>query len=110
MKHIIIFLLVFALMGARLVVADDEPVFKMTIKDHQFQPSTLNLPIGVKVKLLIINLGPEREGFNSFDLNRDKTVSEGEEVTVYLGPLDPGNYKFWSRYHRDTMTGQVIVK
>lgn len=110
MRYVVIIFMVFALIMAKPVMADDEPVFKMTIKDHQFQPSTLNLPAGVKVKILIKNLSPEREGFNSFDLNRDKTVSEGEEVTVYLGPLDPGSYKFWSRYHRDTMTGQVIVK
>lgn len=110
MKYAIIFLMVFVLAGAKQVMADDEPVFKMTIKDHQFQPSTLHVPADAKVKVLIKNLGPEQEGFNSFDLARDKTVPEGEEVTVYLGPLDPGNYKFWSRNHRETMKGQVVVK
>ena len=66
MRYVLVLFIFFAMSGitADKSMAEEEPVFTITIQDHQFQPATSNLPAGTKVRILIKNLGPEREGFN----------------------------------------------
>ena len=43
-------------------------------------------------------------------LNREKLVPPGQTVTVFLGPLEPGEYKFFGDFHQDTAQGVLIAK
>lgn len=86
----------------------DDP--QLTIKDHKFQPERLEVPAGVKFKLMVRNNDPTAEEFESFQLNREKVVPPGKEIPVFLGPLDRGEYPFFGDFHQDTAKGVLIAK
>jgi hypothetical protein len=86
----------------------DDPV--LTIRDHKFDPPRLEVPAGVKFKLIVRNADPTAEEFESFDLHREKVVTGGGEIPVFLGPLDKGEYKFFGDYHQDTAQGVLVAK
>jgi len=96
--------LVFAAAPAR---ADASPV--ITIDGQGFQPSELALPPGKKVKLTIHNKGPLPAEFESYDLSREVIVPPGSKVTVYVGPLEAGRYKFFNDFNQ-SQKGVVVVK
>lgn len=85
------------------------PVYELHIKDHQFSPAELQIPAGTKVKLLVKNMDATPEEFESYELNREKIIPGNSEVTVYIGPLDPGTYGFFGEFHMDTAQGKIIA-
>jgi hypothetical protein len=93
---------------AGVAQADDSP--RLTIKDHKFQPESIEVPAGVKFRLTVRNDDPTAEEFESFELNREKIVPPGREIPVFLGPLDRGQYPFFGDFHRDTARGVLVVK
>ena len=55
------------------------PVFTLEIRDHLFYPSELVIPADTKVKLIVANLDPTPEEFESYELNREKVIMGGDE-------------------------------
>ena len=103
-------LFVVAALSYAAVVHAEEPSFTLTIKDHRFEPSEITVPTEHKVKLVIKNLDTTPEEFESHDLNREKIVPGGGEITLYIGPLKAGTYKFFGEFHEDTAQGRIIAK
>jgi len=104
--------LIFALALLGFVAAPalaDDPVVTITLKDHQFVPSEVPVPAGVKVKLLVKNQQQVTAEFESNSLHREKIVNGGGEITVFVGPLEPGSYEFFDDFHNDTR-GHLIAK
>ncbi len=81
----------------------------LAIHDNQFEPKQLALPAGVKVKLVIRNLDGIPAEFESSDLSREVIVRGHGEVTIYIGPLDPGNYQFFNDFNHE-MQGTIVVQ
>ncbi len=104
----LIFAVPLALVLAAPAFADD-PVVTITLKDHQFAPAEVPVPAGVKVQLLIKNDQPQTAEFESHSLHREKIVTAGGQITVPVGPLDPGSYEFFDDFH-STTRGHLIVK
>jgi len=103
-------LVAFSLLAALAVPAlADDPVVTITLKDHQFVPSEVPVPTGVKVKLLVKNDQQVNAEFESKSLHREKIVNAGGEITVFVGPLDPGSYEFFDDFHNSTR-GHLIAK
>lgn len=98
------------LMSPSLVYAEDYPMFILQIKEHHFEPATIELPAHKNIKLIIKNLDATAEEFNSDDLHREKVIPAEREGVVYIGPLDPGTYKFTGEFNPSTAVGSVIVK
>ena len=88
--------------------AADVPV--LIFKQHRFYPDHLVVPAGQKFKLEVRNTDDTADEFESTDLNREKLVVPGGEITVFLGPLDAGSYKFFGDFHRDTAQGIIEAK
>jgi len=86
-----------------------KPTFTITIKDHQFSPKELVIPANEKVKLIIENQDPTAEEFESYDLNREKIVTGNGKITIFIGPLKPGEYKYFGEFHEDTAQGIIIA-
>ncbi|MGH8120414.1 MAG: cupredoxin domain-containing protein [Gammaproteobacteria bacterium] len=103
-------LIFMVLLTASTLCMAEMQVFELHIKDHQFNPAQLEIPAGVKVKLLVKNQDPTPEEFESHDLNREKVIPGNSEAIVYVGPLDPGTYGFFGEFHMDTAQGKLIVK
>jgi len=47
--------------------------------------------------------------FESTQFHREKIVPPGQEITVFVGPLDPGSYEFFDDFHPETR-GHLVVK
>ena len=90
------------------LAADD--TFTLIIKDHRFDPAQLDVPAGKKLKLLVKNLDPTPEEFESHDLKREKVIAGKGQATISIGPLKPGTYKFVGEYHEATAQGRIIAK
>jgi plastocyanin len=88
----------------------DEATFKLTIKDHRWDPAELVVPAGKTIKLEIHNADATPEEFESHVLNREKIIPAGATVVVYLGALQPGSYEFVGEFHEDTAKGKIVAK
>lgn len=91
-------------------LADEPKVFEIKIKDHKFDPSTVEIPAGEKVKLLVKNLDKTPEEFESHDFNREKVIPGGSEANIFVGPLDKGEYSFFGEFNPKTAQGKLVVK
>jgi len=87
----------------------DTPVFDIIIKDHQFHPARLEVPAGVKVKLIVDNQDPTPEEFESYELNREKVIMGNGKATVFVGPLEAGEYPFFGEFNQATAQGVLVV-
>jgi hypothetical protein len=87
----------------------DDPSFSIVLKNNQFVPSEVQIPAGVKVKLVVHNGNPIPSEFESTQLHREKVVPPGQEISVFVGPLDPGSYEFFDDFHPETR-GHLVVK
>ena len=90
--------------------AADMPQYKLTIKDHKFEPAQITVPAGVQFKVLVSNQDSTPSEFESNDFNREKIVLPNSEITVFIGPLDKGHYKFFDDFHQDTGQGVIIAQ
>jgi plastocyanin len=95
---------------ALAVPAAAEDGFTLAIKGKAFEPNELAVPAGQKVTLTVKNLNPTPSEFESSDLNREKVVTGGNAITVFIGPLRPGSYEFFDDFSADTPHGHIIAK
>jgi plastocyanin len=104
-------LLSLALMPAMATSAlAQDPAYTLVIKDHQFQPTEIEVPAGQKIALTVKNNDSTPEEFESTELRREKVVAGGEQITVYIGPLKPGKYEFFGDFNPKTARGHIIAK
>lgn len=96
--------------GAAAYAADDVPTFELTIKDHMFAPDHIEVPAGQDVKLVVKNLDPTPEEFESYDLNVEKIIAGGAQGVFLIAPLETGDYKFFGEFHEDTAQGVLTAK
>jgi heme/copper-type cytochrome/quinol oxidase subunit 2 len=90
--------------------AAQEPAYTLIIKNHQFQPTEIEIPVGQKIALTVKNNDTTPEEFESTELRREKVVAGGEQITVYIGPLKPGKYEFFGDFNPKTARGHIVVK
>jgi plastocyanin len=88
----------------------DDAVFKLTIRNHRFEPAELVVPAGQKIKLEIENQDATAEEFESYELNREKVVPAKATVVIFVGPLKPGRYPFFGDFNKDSAKGVLIAK
>lgn len=86
------------------------PEFELAIRDHLFFPATIEIPAGVKVRLLIDNQDDTPEEFESYELNREKVIPGKSKTVIFIGPLPPGEYPFFGEFYPKTAQGKVVVK
>jgi len=91
-------------------LAGDIAVFEVSIRQNRFVPDRIEVPSGQKFKLRVKNEGSAAEEFESSDLNREKVIRPGASTDIFLGPLAPGQYKFFGEFHADTAKGVIIAK
>jgi plastocyanin len=90
--------------------AAEDPAIPIVIKDHRFDPSEVQVPAGVKVRLLVKNMDATPEEFESHSLHREKVVPGGGEIIVFVGPLSPGSYDFFGDFNPSTAQGHIVAK
>ncbi len=90
-------------------LAETLPEFSLTLSNHLFFPSKLEVPANQKFKLIIHNKDSTAEEFDSFDLNREKVIFPNRSSTLFVGPLEPGRYDFFGEYNSNTAKGSIIA-
>jgi hypothetical protein len=85
------------------------PEYKLVMQNHAFEPATLKAPANTKFKLVVTNRNPTPSEFESTDFNREKIVLPNSTVTIFVGPLAKGTYKFFDDFHQAT-TGVLVVE
>jgi hypothetical protein len=86
------------------------PVVQIEIRDHLFYPPEVLIPADTKVKLLVKNLDPTPEEFESYELNREKVISGNSQAVIFIGPLPAGEYPFFGEFNPKTAQGKVRVE
>ena len=90
--------------------AAELPQYTLVIRNHTFQPAQLKVPAGSKFKLFVENRDATPEEFESTEFNREKIVPANHAITVYVGPLSAGRYRFFGDFHQDTAQGALVVE
>ena len=103
-------LAVLMLVAAGQPALAQEQSFRLTIKNHQFEPAEFEIPANTKVTLQVKNEDATPEEFESSTLHREKVVPAGKEVSIFVGPLKPGRYEFIGDFNRATARGVIVVK
>jgi len=99
-----------AAQSATLSPVNESGQVVLTIKDHVFSPSEIHVPAGKKTQLLVKNLDPTAEEFDSTALKVEKVIAGRSETVVRLRTLDPGSYPFIGEYNSDTAKGVVVAE
>jgi len=99
----------FGLLAAAPAVAEDVQV-KITIRNFRFEPAEVTAPAGKRIKLTVENADKTAEEFESHDFSVEKIVGGGKTISVFVGPLKPGRYKFFGERHEDTAQGVLVVQ
>src|ERR1700730_4111686 len=107
MHHLALAFLLLAAASASALAADSQVM--IAIKDHQFVPSDVPTPAGVKVELILKNEQTVNAEFESSVLHREKIVPAGGQRSVFVGPLEPGTYEFFDDFNRSA-NGRLVVK
>lgn len=101
-------LLAALLAGSHQARAEDLPT--LVFHNHRFEPDRIQVPANVKFQLHVKNTDDTADEFESVDLNREKLVTPGQTIVVFLGPLSPGEYKFFGDFHQATAQGVLVAK
>jgi len=98
-----------ALLAGGAPARADDPL-TLTFRNHRFDPARIEVPAQTKFRLRVHNADDTADEFESADLNREKLVAPGQSITVFLGPLNAGEYKFFGDFHQDTARGVMVAK
>lgn len=94
------------------LVNADENVYVVEIKleNHLFIPAEVHVPKNTKIKLVVNNVDPTVEEFDSPALKREKILRSKSKTNIVLAPLQAGRYDFVGEFNQDTAKGVVIVE
>lgn len=95
--------------AAQQAHAGNMPEFRLVLQDHKFEPATLKVPANTQFKVLVTNRNATPSEFESADFNREKIVLPNSTITVFVGPLDKGTYKFFDDFNQ-AVTGTLVVE
>src|SRR5437016_5749630 len=106
----IFFTLLTIVTGAQVCLAEEVSTYTLIVKEGKFFPDRIEVNKDKKFKLEIKNDGETAEEFESVELNREKIVPPHKSITIFLGPLNAGEYAFFGDFHPETAKGKIIVK
>jgi hypothetical protein len=82
----------------------------LVIENHRFQPESVLVPAGKKIRLTVENRDATAEEFESHDLNREKVIPANGKAIIFIGPLDPGRYPFIGEFNEKTAQGIIVAQ
>jgi plastocyanin len=97
------------ILGAASYSRAEDAGIVITIKDGKFAPSEVSVPSGTKLKLTVRNQDKSMSEFESTEFHREKTVAPGQEISLFVGPLNAGNYEFFDDFHPQNR-GHLVAK
>jgi heme/copper-type cytochrome/quinol oxidase subunit 2 len=102
--------LLMALLLPLAAVAADAPSYTLVLKNNRYVPDVLKIPANTRVKLEVINQDPTPEEFESNEFPAEKIVMPNSRMSLFVGPLKPGSYRFFGEFHQATAQGTLVVE
>lgn len=93
-----------------LAESADLPTYTVVAKEGRLTPDTLNVPAGVRFKIVVRNQGRDAIEFESLQLRKEKVLAPGASSFVVIAPLKPGEYEFFDEFHPSTGRTRIVVK
>jgi hypothetical protein len=90
-------------------IAEDMPVFKLSVRDGAFDPKTIEVPANTRFKIEIANEGKKPIEFESKDLKQERVLAGGAKSSIVVNRLKPGTYSFFDDYN-PAAKGQIVAK
>ncbi|MDX2095573.1 MAG: cupredoxin domain-containing protein [Alphaproteobacteria bacterium] len=106
-KNTVLRAMAMVLAAAPLAHAAD---YTITLQNQQFTPANLEVPAGEKVAITVKNADSRAAEFESYDLNREKIISAGGQIKIFVGPLDAGTYRYFDEFNADKAKGTITAK
>ena len=97
-------------MLATAAFAQDVPLFKLVARDGKFEPATLEVPAGKRVRIEVSNQNAKAIEFESKDLKQEKVIAPGKKAVLTINALKAGEYRFVDEFHEKTGQGKVVAK
>jgi plastocyanin len=97
-------------LGQVLADAQEAVTARTAIKEHRFQPAEIRVPANTPITLVVRNLDPTPEEFESKTLRVEKIVAGKSEITIRLRPLAPGRYRFYGDFNEATAEGAIVAE
>ncbi len=83
--------------------------YNIVIKNHKFIPDNLTVPANTRFKIIVDNQDESAEEFESNDFHREKIIPAKSKATIFVSPLEAGEYKFFGEFNPDTAQGILHV-
>ncbi len=90
--------------------ATEQASFQVTARDGRLLPEKLEVPAGVRIKLIVRNEGTTPIEFENLSLRVEKVLSPGAQSFVVIHPLKPGSYRFVDEFHPDSAQMLLIAR
>lgn len=82
----------------------------IVIRNHKFEPAEVRVPAHKRLTITVVNDDPTAEEFESTPLKIEKIIAGKSKATIRIGPLAPGQYKFFGEFHEATAQGVIIAE
>lgn len=92
------------------IFAGEMYVVEIKLENHRFMPEIVKVPAKTKIKLVIHNMDPTIEEFDSPSLKREKILRSKSATNIILAPLAKGRYDFVGEFHEETAKGVLVVE
>ncbi|WP_052231409.1 cupredoxin domain-containing protein [Tepidimonas taiwanensis] len=92
------------------LAAQGLPTYTITARDGRLWPERLEVPAGVRIKLVLINEGRQPVEFENLGMRVEKVLAPGATSFVVLPVLRPGRYEFIDEFHMDTGRVWVVAR
>lgn len=89
--------------------AEDAVVVGVVAKDGKFEPATLEVPAGKRIRIEVSNQGKKPIEFESKGLKFEKVIAPGAKSSVVVNALKPGEYAFFDEFSPDAK-GKVVAR
>ena len=96
--------------GAAAAAAEPFEV-RIVIRDHKFEPATIEVPADRAIKLIVTNSDSTPEEFESVGLKVERVIAGGKSAEFTVRPLRKNrNYKFFGEFHQATAKGVIVAE
>lgn len=110
MKIAALLLIMFSLFFAAVQPAmAAERTYKLSIRNHMFEPTQMEVPAGKKFVLHVLNHDDVVEEFESPDLGVERILPAQGDTKIMMGPLKSGVYPFIGSFFPETAIGILVV-
>jgi plastocyanin len=105
-------LLAVVCMGQQAFASDktEKKEISIEIKDHQFTPSEVKVPVGEPFILHVKNNDASAEEFESKPLKIEKVIAGNKDAKIHVRALEKGSYPFVGEFHEDVAKGTLIAE